>query len=456
MNLQRENWSSKLGFILAASGSAIGLGNIWKFPYVAGENGGAAFIIVYLICTAIIGLPVLFAEILIGRTTQLNPVGAFKNLVASQNSKLFWSSVGGMGIIAGFVILSFYSVVAGWSLGYIYESVSGVFFNAEIFNSDEHFSSLISNPIWTVLVHTVFMALTMIIVFLGVQNGIEKGSKILMPLLFFILILLVLRGITLEGANKGIEFILYPDWSKITVNSILEALGQAFFTLSLGMGAMLTYGSYMSEKDSIPTSGLQIVFLDTLIALIAGLAIFSAVFAANLNPNSGPGLIFQTLPIVFTKMPGGYYFSILFFILLTIAALTSAISLLEVVVAFFVDELSWKRNRAVVVFGLISIIIGIPSALSFNILSDYKILGLTWFDLAEFLSSNILLPLGGLMISVFVGWIWGKSKVFENIKKGSENIFLEKKWILEVWLIFLKFLSPILIFLVLFRSLNLF
>jgi NSS family neurotransmitter:Na+ symporter len=447
----REKWGSKAGFILAAAGSAIGLGNIWKFPYITGQNGGAAFIIIYIICIAIIGLPVIIAEILMGRTTQRNPVGAFGTLTKSK----FWPIVGGMGVVAGFVILSFYSVVAGWSVGYIYEAVAGNFSN---FSSPEiagnHFASLTSNVYWGVGMLIIFMLMTMIFVYAGVQRGIERGSKIMMPLLLILLVVVMIRGITMEGSSAGLSFLFNPDFSKVTGGTVLEALGHAFFTLSLGMGAMMTYGSYMSENDSIPASGLQIVFLDTLIALIAGVAIFTAVFATGQNAAEGPGLIFQTLPIVFSKMPGGYIIAILFFILLTIAALTSAISLLEVVTAYFIDERKWKRHNAVLVFGGFALLVGVPSALSFNLMADSTLFGLTFFDLANYLSSNIMLPLGGLLIAIFVGYVWGLDSAIAELKKGAEKLFEKSKWRMDVWKILLSYFAPILIFLVLLNSLG--
>jgi NSS family neurotransmitter:Na+ symporter len=452
MQQSRETWGSKAGFILAAAGSAIGLGNIWKFPYITGENGGASFVLIYLICIAVIGLPVLIAEILIGRTTQRNPVGAFYKL---SNSK-FWAAVGGMGVVAGFLILSFYAIIAGWSIGYIIEAINGNFFNfPEPTSSAEHFQNLVGNIPWIMGYFAFFMVLTMIIVFSGIQKGIERASKIMMPLLFILLIILMIRGLTLDGASQGLDFLWNPDWSKITAKTILLALGHAFFTLSLGMGAMLTYGSYMSEKDSIPGAALQIVILDTLIALIAGTAIFTSVFAVGLAPDAGPGLIFQTLPVVFSKMPGGYFFSILFFISLTIAALTSSISLLEVVVSFFVDELKWKRHTAAIVLSVFIFALGVPSALSFNLFNDVKIFGFDFFGLVDFIASNILLPLGGLFIAVFVAWIWGYDKVIPNLRKGAENFFDNFPLLSSLWKIFLKYLSPVLIFLVFLYSIGL-
>lgn len=451
INSGREQWGSKIGFILAAAGSAIGLGNIWKFPYIAGENGGASFIIIYLICIAVIGLPVLIAEILLGRTTERNPVGAFKKL---SNSK-FWISVGGMGVVSGFLILSFYAVIAGWAIGYIAEAISGHFALYDTgASASDHFNSLVTSVPWDVGYFSLFMAFTMLFVYLGIQKGIERGSKIMMPILLLLLIVLMIRGLTLEGSDKGIEFLLHPDWGKINAQSVLIALGHAFFTLSLGMGAMLTYGSYMSKKDSVPSAALQIIILDTVIALIAGVAIFTSVFAVGLDPSAGPGLIFHTIPAVFAKMPGGYFFSILFFILLSIAALTSAISLLEVVVAYFVDELGWRRKKAVLILGFVVFLLGLPSALSFNVLSDYTIFGKNFFDLVDFLASNILLPLGGFLIAIFVGYVWGMDKVLANLKEGAENLFDNHPQIIIVWKFFLKYLSPILIFIVLLRSMG--
>ncbi|MBT3253803.1 MAG: sodium-dependent transporter [Candidatus Marinimicrobia bacterium] len=452
MTQNRESWGSKFGFILAAAGSAVGLGNIWKFPYIAGENGGAAFIFVYLICIGIIGFPVLIAEVLIGRTTQRNPVGAFAALTPSKA----WISVGFLGVLAGFMILSFYSVIGGWTIGYVIETLRGSLSN---FQSPEEagvlFGTLSGSATWTLGYHTIFFALTMFIVVRGVQGGIEKSSKIMMPILLSILVILMIRGITLPGADKGLAFLLVPDWAKINGQSILIALGHAFFTLSLGMGAMMTYGSYMSKKDSVITASAQIVFLDTIIAIMAGVAIFTAVFASGLNPAAGPGLIFQTLPAVFSGMTGGVYFSFLFFLLLAIAALTSAISLLEVVVAYFVDEKGWNRKGAVLIFGGSIFLLGIPSALSFNLMSDVTLFGKTFFDIVDFIASNILLPFGGLMIAIFVGWVWTRTSVMIAVKEGAEQLFETYPWFEGVWFVFLRFVAPVLITLVLLSSLGL-
>ncbi|HOI29970.1 MAG TPA: sodium-dependent transporter [Melioribacteraceae bacterium] len=450
-NSKREQWGSKIGFILAAAGSAVGLGNIWRFPYLAGENGGAAFIFVYIICVFVIGIPVLVAEILIGRTTQKNPVGSFKLLSKSP----FWSGIGGMGVIAAFVILSFYTVVAGWTFGYIIEAVNGNLMNYNIpETANSHFTELTQNSFWNVGLLALFMLLTMGIVYFGVQKGIERGSKIMMPMLFVLLIVLMIRGLTLDGASKGLEYLFNPDFSKINTGVILSALGQAFFSMSLGMGAMLTYGSYMSKKQNVPGSSVWIAMLDLSIAIISGICIFTVVFATGQNPDVGPSLIFRTLPVVFTKMPGGYFFSILFFFALTLAALTSTVSLLEVVTAYFVDEKGWSRKKAVLFFGSLSLLLGIPSALSFNLLADAQIFGLTFFGLTEFISSNLLLPIGGFFIALFVGWYWGFETVIQNVKEGAESVFGKFPWLLGYWKIILRFVAPILIIIVLLSSLG--
>ena len=449
---KREHWGSKFGFVLAASGSAIGLGNIWKFPYIAGENGGAAFIFVYLICIAIVGLPVVISEILMGRTTQRNPVGAFKKLSGSK----FWTAIGGLGIVAGFIILSFYAVIAGWSTGYMIEALRGTFSTlATASEASNHFNSLVGDPIWMIGFYTAFFVITMAVVFLGVKNGLERGSKIMMPILFIILIILMIKGISLKGSEAGLAFLWKPDWGKINGQSVLIALGHAFFTLSLGMGALMTYGSYLDKKTNIPKAAVQIVLLDTLIAIMAGIAIFTAVFATGQDPAVGPGLIFNTLTVVFGGMTGGYIFGLLFFILLTLAALTSSISLLEVVVAYFVDERGWSRHRAVLVLGLSVFIFGIPSALSFNLLANFTYHDKTFFDTVDFIASNVLLPFGGLLIAIFVAWIWGFDKALIELKHGAENIFKDRAWLISTFKVFLKYVAPVMIFIVFLHSIGL-
>lgn len=361
-----------------------------------------------------------------------------------------------MGVVAGFIILSFYTIVAGWTLGYIYESITGQLMQYSVSEvAENHFNDLTHNSFWNVSMLAIFMGLTIVIVYFGVKKGIERGSKIMMPLLLILLIILMIKGLSMEGSSKGLEYLFNPDWSKITTGVVLASLGQAFFSLSLGMGAMLTYGSYMSKKSNIPSSSIWIAFLDVMIAIIAGICIFSIVFATGQNPDVGPSLIFRTLPVVFSKMMGGYWFSILFFIALSLAALTSTVSLLEVVTAYFVDEKGWNRKKAVILFGTLAFIFGIPSALSFNSLSEFKIFGLTFFGLTEFVSSNLMLPIGGFFIAIFVGWVWGFETVKKNLNEGAETLFNNYPWLFSVWKVILRFIAPILIIIVLLSSIGL-
>jgi NSS family neurotransmitter:Na+ symporter len=350
----REQWGTRVGFIFAAVGSAVGLGNLWRFPHLTGSNGGAAFLIIYLIIIALIGITIMLSELAIGRATQLNAVGAFKKLSKK------WTFVGVMGVIAGFVILSYYSVIGGWSIGYMVRSLTGVFSG----DTAELFGSFVSNTWEPLIWHAVFMGLTIGIVYNGIKGGIERASKIMIPALFIMLIIIIVRSLTLPGAAEGVAFYLKPDFSKVTGGTIMAALGQAFFSLSLGMGCMVTYGSYLSKKENLVSSSAIIPISDTLAAFLAGLAILPAVFAFGFDPSSGPGLMFITLPAVFAQMPLGTFFGFLFFVLVTIAALTSAISLLEVCSAYVIDEWKWSRKKTTLIMGLVIFLLGIPSSLS--------------------------------------------------------------------------------------------
>ena len=418
----RENWDTKIGFILAASGSAIGLGNIWKFPFITGQYGGAAFVLTYLICIALIGVPVMLIEFVLGRRTQLNPVGAFKTLAPGTS----WFLVGGLGVASGFVILSYYSVVAGWTLGYMFVAISGAFQQfTDSAQAGSFFNSYGGNTFYSLLTHFIFIGMCIFVVIKGIKGGIEKYSKILMPVLLLILIVLVIRGLTLPGAEKGISFLFKPDFTKLNGNTILVALGHAFFTLSLGMGAMVTYGSYLKKDDNLISSAALIVFLDTSIALLAGIAIFTAVFSFNLDPAAGPALIFHVLPAVFPKMPGGYIFGIMFFSLLLIAALTSGISLLEVVISYFVDQKGWSRTKATFIFGSMIALLGVPSALSQGLLADVKIFGMTFFDLMDYMSFKYMLPIGGFLMTIFVAYYWGVKDFINELQSGCPQLTLK-------------------------------
>lgn len=450
---QRETWGSRFGFIMAAAGSAIGLGNIWKFPYVAGESGGAVFLIFYLISVILIGFSVMLCEYALGRATNLDAIGTFKKLAPGKP----WWIIGFLGVISAFVILSFYAVVAGWTMAYIFKIITGSLSGVPSNQFSQIFVDFISEPVIPLFWQALFMVLTISIVIMGIQGGIEKWSKILMPALFIILILLIIRGLTLDGAMEGVKFYLKPDFSKVNGAVILNALGQAFFSLSLGMGCMITYGSYLSKRENIPFSALNVVGLDTAIAFLAGLAIFPAVFATGMEPDSGPGLVFMILPAVFNKMPLGSFFGIIFFILLGIAALTSSISLLEVVVAFFKDQLGWSRKKATISMGIVAFLLGVPSSLSQGIWSHFtiKIPGqeaFIFFDLMDFLASNVLLPFGGMMVCLFITFVWKFKNANNEI---SNNGQLRLKW-LPVWNFVAKYIAPIIIFLVLLQGLGVF
>lgn len=444
-NLQnRDNFGSRFGIIAAAAGSAIGLGNIWKFPYMTGKNGGAAFIVVYLICIAVIGLPLMLSEFIVGRKSQKNAIGAFKKLAPGTP----WFLTGWMGVIAAFVILSFYGVVAGWCMEYIVKAVTGAFQGAsseEITNMFVTFIGRGGKPIFWQL---IFMALTGVIVVAGIKDGIEKYAKILMPLLLGIIVILCIRSLTLPGAGAGVEFLFKPDFSSLTAHGVLMALGHAFFSLSLGMGTMITYGSYISKKEDLGVTALQVTIADTLIALLAGVAIFPAVFAFNINPEGGAGLVFMTLPNVFEQMPFGYIFGILFFILLTVAALTSSISILEVVVAYFVGDLKMNRKKATIVATIAIAILGIPCSLSQGAV-PLNIGGLSFLDAMGWLTDNILLPLGGLLITAFVGWYLGAKKVEEEVTVGGV-----KAGYIPLFIFITKFIAPIGIALVFLKGVN--
>ncbi len=415
--MSREQWGSKIGFILAAAGSAIGLGNIWRFSYVAGNEGGAAFVFIYLAAILLIGYPLMVTEIAIGRKTQKNPIGAFK--VLAPNTP--WWLVGGLGVLAGFIILSFYSVISGWALAYTAKSIGGFLPGSDF---EGMFITHITGVWEPIIWHAIFMALTLGIIASGVVEGIQRWAKILMPFLFVILLVLVFRGLTLEGASAGIAFYLTPDFSKVTASTILAAVGQSFFTLSLGMGALITYGSYLSQKENISDSAGWVVGLDTLVAILAGFAIFPAVFAMGFAPDAGPGLAFITLPAVFAAMPLGNIFGFLFFLLLTVAALTSAISMLEVVVSWLIDEKGWSRVRASIIIGIVIFFVGVPSSLGNSVLSHITIMEMSILDLYDFITSDIMLPLGGLLMCIFVGYVWQADRVVAeaNDPKGAINI----------------------------------
>ncbi len=431
----RDSFGSKFGVIAATAGSAIGLGNIWRFPYVVGENGGGAFLIIYLAFVVAIGLPVMLSEFVIGRRSQRNAFGAFKVLAPGKH----WYLVGLMGVVAAFMILSFYTAVAGWTLEYIYQSFANGFSGKSSEELSLMFTEFRSGSWRPLLWFFVFMGLTALVIISGVKNGIEKYTKILMPVLLLILIVLCVRSVTLEGAGGGLAFLFKPDFSKITAQTVLEALGQAFFSLSIGMGTLITYSSYINKKEPLGSISFSVAFADTMIAIMAGIAIFPAVFAFGIEPGSGEGLVYITLPNIFQQMVGGYVFSLLFFLLLGVAALTSTISVLEVIVAYFVEELKLSRKKATwLATGSVSVL-GIMCTLSWGAMKGVEIFGKNVFALLDFLSANVFLPLGGLLIVVFVGWVLGKEKA----KAELSNEGLLKVVYFPAFMLVVKFIAPI-------------
>lgn len=421
--MDRGFWSSGKGFVIAAAGSAIGLGNIWRFPYVTGVNGGAAFLLIYLFTVIIIGYPLFINEMVIGRKTHKNPVGAMKEIAPGAP----WWLIGALGVFTGFIILSYYSVVAGWSLAYTWEALTSGFTAGTNFH--EMFKTHISSPLHVVFWHAVFMALCIGIIACGVEKGIERSVRILMPLLGILLIILIARSVTLPGAAEGIKFFIKPDFSKVTGQTFLAAIAQSFFTLSIGMGAIITYGSYLSKKDEIPVNALSVVGLDTLIAVMAGFAIFPAVFALGFEPGSGAGLTFITIPGIFTKIPAGRFFGFAFFLLLSIAALTSAISLLEVIVAWAVDEKGLKRKKASVLFGIIIFSIGVFPALGYSMLNNISFRSMDILDTFDWFANSIFMPLGGLLTAIFTGYIWCAHSACREANLTKSRIYVGRWWV---------------------------
>ena len=430
-------WSSRWTFILAATGSAVGLGNIWKFPYMAGDNGGGAFVLVYLACICIIGLPIMLGEIMIGRRGRSSPANSMKSLAAEANASSAWTLLGATGALAGLLILSFYSVAAGWAMSYIFSGFQNI--NAE--SSSSNFNNLLSSPLSLIFWHTLFISITVLIVARGILQGLEKWINTLMPMLFLIILMLCLYAMQTGAFLEGLRYLFMPDFSKINPQVMLEALGQAFFTLSLGMGAIMAYGAYMPADQNIGRTAISVAALDTGVALLAGIAIFPIVFANGLTPSEGPGLVFVTLPIAFSAMPLGILFGTLFFVLLSIAALSSSISLIEPGVAWLIESLKVKRITATILLGFTAWFLGIFSALSFNLISEFTIFGRNFFDATDFLTSQIMLPLGGIFIAIFVGWIMKKEHILEGL--GFKEGFLFKAWYLSV-----RYIAPTLVGLV--------
>lgn len=447
--MKKDKFGSKLGVVAAAAGSAVGLGNIWKFPYITGQNGGAAFILVYLGCILLIGIPVMLSEFALGRKNSSNAVESFRSI----SPKTKWHFTGYIAVATSFIILSFYAIIAGWVFSYILRSMTGKLKHIPVDGFGNFFNGLVSNS-WEPMIATlIVLVLTASVVIAGVKSGIEKFSKIVMPILVGLILLLIVRSVTLDGAWAGIEFLFKPDFSKLTISGVLEALGHSFYTLSLGMGIIITYGAYIDKKENLATLSYQVAIADTVIALMAGLVIFPAVFAYGLKPGSGPSLLFITIPAVFKEMPLGSFFEILFFILIAIAAITSTVSLLETSVSFVVDQFNLKRKKATIIITIALFIVAIPSILSFGPLSDVTIIGeRSIFDSLDFLTSNILLPIGGILVCLFVAWVWGTSNAVDEItSEGKYKFSISKLYSFSV-----KYLAPLGILIIFLYGLGIF
>ncbi|MGO2132763.1 MAG: sodium-dependent transporter [Halomonas sp.] len=436
--LSHAQWSSKMTFILAATGSAVGLGNIWRFSYLVGENGGAAFVLVYLACVALVGLPILVAEWMIGRRGQANPINSMLKLSKDNKLSPLWSLVGASGILAAFLILSFYSVIGGWSLNYTLSSVTGAasgFSGLDAEGVGAIFSGLLGSPGTLTLWHTLFMVLVILIVGRGVTKGLESAAKTMMPALVILMLVLAGYGMTTGHFGEAMAFMFSPDWSALTGGTVLAAMGQAFFTLSLGMGIMLAYGSYLGEDVNLIGTARTVILLDTGIALLAGIAIFPIVFANGLSPGEGPGLIFVTLPVAFGNMTGGALLGLAFFLLLTFAALTSAISLLEPTVEMLEERTALSRVSATLVGGIAIWALGLAALMSFNVWDDVLFFGLNIFDLLDTITAKFMLPLTGLGAILFVAWRLDRQSVTQELglSGGTETL----------WLLVARFVAPI-------------
>ena len=451
-------WSSRMVFVLAATGSAVGLGNIWKFPYITGENGGGAFVLVYLVCIAAIGIPIMMAETMIGRRGRQSPINTMSSLAAEEGRPPVWTLLGWLGVIAGFLILSYYSVIAGWALSYVFRSASGMFVGATADGVSSIFTSLVSDPERLLAWHTLFMVATMVVVSRGVKHGIEKAVSYLMPSLFVLLIVLIFYAMSTGYFAQGLDFLFNPDFSKLDETTVLVAMGHAFFTLSLGMGAIMVYGSYLPKKTSIAKASMMIAAADTGVALMAGMVIFPIVFANNLEPGAGPGLIFQTLPIAFGQMEAGVLIGTLFFILLVFAAWSSAISLIEPAVAWMVENRGMNRIYASVWCGVLTWFVGLGTVFSFNLWQNetwsLTLFGhtlfenKTFFDTLDGLTANIMLPMGGLFIAIFAGWLM-KTESSKNELNTTESGY-------NIWQILIRFVAPTAVMIVFLQAIGVF
>jgi NSS family neurotransmitter:Na+ symporter len=441
------NWSSRLAFILAVTGSAVGLGNIWKFPYIAGENGGGAFVIVYLLCVVLIGMPVMMSEILIGRRGRRNPIATMKLLGEEEGGSGHWQWIGGMGVVAGVLILSYYGVIAGWVVAYIPKSIMGTFTGASAAEVQAINDAFISDPFAVGGMFTLFMAVTVFVVARGVERGLETAVRFMVPAL--LILLLALLGYSMNSGHfgSGVAFMFTPNFDALTWDSVLVAMGQAFFTLSIGMGAVMAYGAYLPQETSITSATAAVVAADTSIAILAGLVIFPLVFANGLNPASGPALVFVTLPLAFGQMTGGTIFATIFFVLLAFAAWTSAIALMEPAAAWLVERYNRTRAQAAIMIGGLTWVLGFGTVLSFGAWSDLTFAKGTIFENVDYLTSNIMLPLGGLLITVFAGWVMCRNSTSDELGGAGSGY--------KMWRFLSRYVAPIAILFIFLKSVGL-
>jgi len=447
---KRDKFATNLGVLAATLGSAVGLGNIWKFPYFTGQYGGAAFIIIYLICVVLAGVPVMVSEFIVGRRANSNPVGAFKKLAPGTA----WYAIGYSGIAASFLIMLFYTSVAGWVYSYIFRALSGTFINASPEMTIGVFGKLITSNYEPIIWQIIVLIVVSSIIIAGVQKGIERMTKTLMPLLFVLLLLCDIRALTLPGAQMGVEFLFKPDFTKITREVIIIALGLAFFKLSVGMGTMVTYGSYFDKNQNLPGTAVKVALSDILVSMMAGLAIFPAVFAFGFEPDAGPGLLFITIPMVFSKMPLGNILLTIFFLLTAIAATTAMMSLLEVPVAYLVEEKGYSRTKATLTSAATIAILGSTASLSADagsLLGSIKIFGKTFFDLYDYISSNILMPVGGLFTVIFIVWVLGKANLAAELSNDGQ---LNNKGVINLFYLIVKYMTPLLIIIIFLNSIG--
>jgi len=438
------HWSSRMAFVLAVTGSAVGLGNIWKFPYVAGQNGGGAFVLVYLFCVFLIGMPVMMSEILIGRRGRRNPVATMALLGEEEGHSRHWQWVGAMAVVAGIFVLSYYSVVAGWTLAYAQKSMFGVFVGATAAEVSGVFESFTGSWLRSSIVHTLFMGITIFVVARGVERGLEQAVKFMVPALLLLMLVLLGYAINSGSFGLGLAFMFNPNFAALTWDGVLAAMGQAFFTLSLGMGAVMAYGAYLPEETSITSTTAAVVLADTVFAVLAGLVVFTLVFANGLNPSEGPGLVFDTLPLAFGQMPGGVFFATIFFVLLSFAAWTSALGVMEPAVAWLVEHYNRTRVQAAVMVGVVTWLIGLGTVLSFNVLEEFTFFKGTIYNNVDYMTSNVMLPLGGMFITGFAAWVMCRNSSADELG-GAGAIY-------KLWRFLARYVAPVAIAFIFLRA----